>query len=292
MTKRSITSLAAMATLLAATAAVAADTPSPKPAPGEPREVHRVVVTTDGDEAGDFAWFDEGDDMMFDLDGEDGGAPGQPGERKVIVRRIGGGPGKGMGMGHGAGMAQCDDANCDGSCGMHGGPGMGMGPGGHGRGMAMGMGHDMGMRRGKGGPGGHAAMMFGMLDLSDAQKAKMREIHEKQERAQIQSRADLQIARLDMRKLVHAENPDAAAINAQVDRMAKIRSDMAKARIATMLEARAQLTPDQRKKFDAMRANGPGMGHGGMGGPGRMMMFHGQPGQSGNAPAPTKPKTK
>lgn len=291
MTKRSMMSLAAMGTLLAAAAAVAADTPAPKPAPGDPREVRRVVVTTDGDEAGDFAWLDEGDDLLFDLDGDEGGSPGQPGERKVIVHRIGGGAGMGMGMGHGAGMGQCDDANCDGACGAHGGPGMGMGPGGHGRGMAMGMGHGMGMRRGKGGPGAHAAMMFGMLDLSDAQKAKMREIHEKQERAQIQSRADLQIARLDMRKLMQAENPDATAINAQVDRMAKLRSDMAKARIATMLEARMQLTAEQRKKFDTMRANGP-MGPGGHG---QMMMFHGQPGMPGHAGtphAPAKPKAK
>ncbi|MFN8588373.1 MAG: Spy/CpxP family protein refolding chaperone [Candidatus Eisenbacteria bacterium] len=154
----------------------------------------------------------------------------------------------------------------------------------------------MGMR---GGPGmgrgaGHMAMMFGMLDLSDAQKAKMRDIHERQMRSNIQARADLQLARMDMAKLMRAENPDQAAINAQVDKMAKMRADVQKSRIATMLEARAQLTPEQRKKLDAMRANGPMGMHGGpgMGGPG-MHMMHGQPGaQGGNAPAPTKPKAK
>ena len=289
MTKRSMTSLAAIASLLAAGVAVASDTPAPKPAPGQEREVHRVVVTTDGADFGDFdelAWFDgDGEDVFFDGAGDEGGQPGQPGERKVIVRRIGGGPGGMHGMRGGA--AQCDDENCDGACGMHGGAGMG--PGGHGPGMGMGRG--MGMRRGPGGFGGHGPMMFAMLDLSDAQKAKMRDIHEKQARAGIQARADMQLARMDMAKLMRSDNPDQSAINAQVDRMAKMRADMAKSRIATMLEARSVLTAEQRKKFDEMRANGPlGMhGPGGPGGP-MMRMMHGP--QGGDGPAPTKPKGK
>ncbi|MFN8588374.1 MAG: hypothetical protein U0704_11315 [Candidatus Eisenbacteria bacterium] len=154
MTKRSMTSLAAIATLLAAGVAVASDTPAPKPAAGQDREVHRVVVTTDGAEGGDFdefAWLEGDDDVFFDGAGEEGGAPGQPGERKVIVRRIGGGPGMGgHGAGHGAGMGQCDDADCDGQCGMHGGHGHGprrsrWSGHGHGPRSRHGMGRGMGM---------------------------------------------------------------------------------------------------------------------------------------------------
>lgn len=150
------------------------------------------------------------------------------GDRRIVIRERTG-PG-GMGMG------------------MHGGMGM------HDR---MGMGHGMGMGR-----------AFAGLDLTEAQRAKMADLHERQERKAIQARADLQIARLDLRKLMHADSPSATAINAQIDRLARMRADMQKSHVATFLEARSLLTPDQLKK---LREGGPGA-MGGMGG--RRMMLH------------------
>jgi Spy/CpxP family protein refolding chaperone len=184
---------------------------------------------------------DEDDDAMLaddEVDGEDGGmfagGPGAGG-RHVMMRRVRRGPG-----GDGGGMRR----------GMRGH--MGMGPG---------------------GPGGHFAMMLRHLDLTDAQKAKMRDIHDRQRRRDIQARADLEIGQLDLRKLVSADRPEAAAINTQIDKLARMRAERAKARVATMLEARALLTPQQletmRKQRDGM-GPGAGMGPGGIRGPGGM----------------------
>lgn len=279
MTKRSMSSLTAIAVLLMAGVALASDTPAPKPETNADREVHRVVVQA-GDDAGDeLAWLDdEGDEFFFTGDDDaDGGAGDRDVRREVIVHRVG--PGGGAGGAGGPGMMMFHGGQGpEGRAGGMGGPGMGM------------RGH-----RGMGGPGGpgmgrgmrHPGMMFAMLDLSDAQKAKMRDIHERAARTQIQTRADLQIARMDMAKLMRADNPDQSAINAQIDKMAQIRANMQKTRAGAMLEARAQLTPDQRKKMQAMHEQGPMMMHGGMG--------QGHPGMGGAhaAPAaPAKPKVK
>lgn len=314
MTKRSMSSLTAIAVLLMAGVAVASDTPAPKPEAGADREVHRVVVQAGDDAADELAWLDdEGDEFFFTGDDDAaGGAGGPEVRREVIVHRMGpgggaGGPGgHGMMMMHGgqsAGGEQCGPGCTGEECGAgmgagHGkGVGMRMGPGGMGHGGMGGPG--MGMRmRGPGGPGGpgmgrgmrHPAMMFAMLDLSDAQKDKMRDIHERAARTQIQARADMQIARMDMATLMRADNPDQGAINAQIDKMAQIRAGMQKTRAAAMLEARAQLTPEQKKKMKEMHGKGPMMMHGGMG-PGGM----GRPGMGGGhtAPqAPAKPKVK
>jgi Spy/CpxP family protein refolding chaperone len=108
---------------------------------------------------------------------------------------------------------------------------------------------------------------FARLDLTDAQKKQLAEVHEKQQRKAIQSRADLDVARLDMRKAMRAETPNAASINAQIDKISKLRADAQKSRVAAFLEARALLTPEQQKQL----REGP------MGGPGKKMMYHGAP---------------
>lgn len=299
MTKRSMLSVLAMGALMVASAAMAADTPAPKPAAAGEPQVHRVVVRTGGESADfegmdELSWLEDDGDEFFSFGAGDEGEGGV--QREVIVRRTGPGGGAMMFHGGGAGAgggAACDDANCTGECGGHGGPGMhaGMGKGmgmGH-PGMGQGMGRGMGMGRGKGHPG----MMFAMLDLSDAQKAKMRDIHENAARAQIQARADMQIARMDMRKLMRADRPDQGAINAQIDKMGQMRTAMQKTRVATMLEARAQLTPDQLKKMKALHENGPMGGHPGMGMGGHPGMGMGPRDGSGpHGPGAATPKPK
>jgi len=110
-------------------------------------------------------------------------------------------------------------------------------------------------------------MSFARLDLTDAQKKQLAEVHEKQQRKAIQSRADIDLAQLDMRKAMKAETPNAATINAQIDKISKLRADAQKSRVAAFLEARALLTPEQQKQL----REGP------MGGPGKKMMYHGAP---------------
>jgi Spy/CpxP family protein refolding chaperone len=110
-------------------------------------------------------------------------------------------------------------------------------------------------RHGAGGRAMHMAMMR-QLDLSADQRARIEAIHERQARKAIQSRADIQIATLDLRKLMRAEKPDQRAIDAQIDRVAALRAGLRKAQVATMLEARAVLTPEQQKKFRELHEPG------------------------------------
>lgn len=136
------------------------------------------------------------------------------------------------------------------------------------------MGHDVVMRRGPGmgmgggmGPGGHGPgmgpgleMRLAALDLTDEQKTKLEAIHERSQRKNIQSRADIQIARLDLRKLLRADNPDRRAIESQIDKVSSMQATMQKANLGAMFEARSVLTDAQRKKLQEMRHDWPQMG--------------------------------
>ena len=107
------------------------------------------------------------------------------------------------------------------------------------------------------------------LNLTDEQQSKLADIRDRQARAAIPIQGDLRIASLDMHKLMRAEQPDARAIDAQIDRISSLRASLQKLHVAGMLEARSVLTPAQQK---IMREHGVGpMGRGMHGGPGMRM---------------------
>jgi periplasmic protein CpxP/Spy len=119
---------------------------------------------------------------------------------------------------------------------------------------------------GRGGMRGGWGMMASQLDLSDTQRDRIRGIMETQMRRGIQERADLQIATLDLGKLMRADTPNRGAIDSQIDKMGRMRATLSKERIGAMLDARAVLTPEQRDKLKQMRSQGWGGGrHGGHG---------------------------
>jgi len=92
----------------------------------------------------------------------------------------------------------------------------------HGPGMGSGamMRHGPGFRqRRMGGGMGFGPRMAEELNLTADQREKMKAAHERQQRKAIQARADIQLARLDLRKLMQADKPDPKAIDAQIDRI-------------------------------------------------------------------------
>ena len=91
------------------------------------------------------------------------------------------------------------------------------------------------------------------LDLTDEQKKKIGDIRDRQMRKSIAARADLQIAALDLHKLIRADKPDQRAIDTQIDKIAGMRASLRKAQVASMLEMRGVLTDDQRKKLQDAR---------------------------------------
>ena len=113
--------------------------------------------------------------------------------------------------------------------------------------------------------------MLESLGLTGVQLQKARAIFEAQERASIPARAELELAHLDLRKLMNADTPDRAAIGSQLDKIGRMQTEMRKAHTFAMLDLRAMLTPEQRKKLEQMRPgpDGPGLEGGrGPGGPG------------------------
>lgn len=138
------------------------------------------------------------------------------------------------------------------------GPEAGMRPGGEPH-MGRHGGPMMGRRGGMMGGGAmRMRMMLRDLDLSEQQRDKLADVHDRQQRKAIQAEADLRLARLDLAKLMRADKPDQRAIDAQIDRMAALRAGLQKSRVAAMLELRAMLTPEQQKKLREGRDEGDG----------------------------------
>ena len=87
------------------------------------------------------------------------------------------------------------------------------------------------------------------LNLSNDQKKKLRDIGDRMMRQAIRRRSDIELAMLDLRNLLHEDNPDQARVNRQIDQIASLRADQAKAAIGARLEARQVLTREQREKL-------------------------------------------
>ena len=102
---------------------------------------------------------------------------------------------------------------------------------------------------GPGGYGRHGKQRLAELNLSQSQKDRIAKVRESHQKDMIQSRADLQLAKLEFRKLMRDDTPDKRALNAQIDRMTSIRAEMIKSRVERRLEVRDILTPDQRSKL-------------------------------------------
>jgi len=96
------------------------------------------------------------------------------------------------------------------------------------------------------------------LNLTDAQKDAF-----KQSRLDLQKqvqplRNELGEAEAHQKSLMTAEKPDLAAINKNIEKIGSIRVEMAKIEVKHRLDMRAQLTEEQRLKFDMMKGK---MGH-------------------------------
>jgi Spy/CpxP family protein refolding chaperone len=159
-------------------------------------------------------------------------------------------------------------------------------------------GHRMGMHRWGGRGMGMAFLvnnpeMRKRLGITDEQAAKIRQQSLDFRKAEIRSRADLQVKRLDLHSLLAAETPDRAAIDTALQEVGATQMALQKTTIDFHLAMRGALTPEQRQKLIEMREefqhhgagpHGPG-GPGGPGGPHGMMRHPGAPG----APKPPAP---
>ena len=185
---------------------------------------------------------------------------------------------------------------------MAGGMACAQGPGGPGMGPGFGQ-HRPPMERAFGAAGGqfwNNPRTVAELKLTDDQRKAMDGILQEHRMTLVDLQASLQKAELGMEPLMKADEPNQAAILAQIDKVAQARAELEKANARFLLALRGKLTPDQWKQLRAMREHHmdreqrgePGQGNGGwgqggqqpgMGGPGNMF-YRQMPPPPGAAP--------
>lgn len=106
------------------------------------------------------------------------------------------------------------------------------------------------------------------LNLSDAQKEAFKQSMLATQKQLQPIRNELGEAEAHQKTLMSAEKPDLAAINKNIEKIGALKVEMAKIQAKHRLDMRAQLTEEQRLKFDAFKVHvrgGEGMkGHKGM----------------------------
>lgn len=90
------------------------------------------------------------------------------------------------------------------------------------------------------------------LGLDTKTLSQIRAISEATKEQSSELRTNLEKARMTMRDLLSAETPDKAAVMKQAEIMGAIKTDLRKQRLATILEIRALLTPEQRQELIAI----------------------------------------
>jgi len=128
---------------------------------------------------------------------------------------------KKKGMGRGAGMAACD-----GDCGCDGSP----------------------MEKLK------------ALGLDDKQKEAVQAVHFRTKKEMVRNRADVQVAEIELKEVLSKDPVDLKAAEAAVKKIEGVKSEMRMLHIKAKEEIKANLTPEQKKKFVSAMGMGMGMG--------------------------------
>ncbi|MGE5216926.1 MAG: Spy/CpxP family protein refolding chaperone [Chloroflexota bacterium] len=88
------------------------------------------------------------------------------------------------------------------------------------------------------------------LRLSPEQVKKLEQLRDNFQRQSIRADADTRILEVDIAELLDQANVDVAKVEAKIRAVEKLRADLRIARIRAVEQAKAVLTPEQRKKFD------------------------------------------
>jgi Spy/CpxP family protein refolding chaperone len=102
------------------------------------------------------------------------------------------------------------------------------------------------------------------LGLDEKQKDAVKEIVRKTMKETIKRRADLDIARIDLRDLLDKDSVNMNAVESKLKQIASLEADIHLSRIKAHEEIKSKLTPDQRKKLKEVMEHGMMMGKMGM----------------------------
>jgi len=102
------------------------------------------------------------------------------------------------------------------------------------------------------------------IGLDEKQKDAVKEIVRKTMKETIKKRADLDIARIDLRDLLDKDSVNMKTVESILKQIASLETDIHLSRIKAHEEIKSKLTPDQRKKLKEMTEHGMMMGKMGM----------------------------
>lgn len=123
------------------------------------------------------------------------------------------------------------------------------------------------MRHGKGAGYEMKAEMAEYLELTDEQIERHKEIRLETQKQIIPLQADLKMARLELRELM-SDGAAQSAVDAKIDEIGRIRTEMQKLRVGQHMQFREVLTEEQQNKLGkmpfshGMRGRGGDCGHG------------------------------
>ncbi len=92
-------------------------------------------------------------------------------------------------------------------------------------------------------------IMAEKLNVDEAVVTKIKNIVYESQAAAIDKKANLQKARLKLKRLMDQVTPDRKAVMAALDRVGQLQTEMRKHRVGMLLDVSALLTPEQRKGF-------------------------------------------
>ena len=118
-------------------------------------------------------------------------------------------------------------------------------------GMALGLWHRSHRRPHGPPPDVRLERQLGRLGLAPAQREKVEAILAAARDGRVHRRAQLRSAFEQMHALLEQDQPDEAAIMRQVDVIGALKTEQHKAMLHTLLQVRAELTPEQRRKLTA-----------------------------------------
>lgn len=85
------------------------------------------------------------------------------------------------------------------------------------------------------------------LNLTDAQKKQLDEMRTSMKRNAVQLRCKIQLARIDLRELLKADEPNEAVIEKKLNEIGQLQTEQKMLRINHWLNVKKMLTPEQRK---------------------------------------------
>lgn len=91
------------------------------------------------------------------------------------------------------------------------------------------------------------------LGLTEDQETRLRAIKTAYKKERITKKAEVDLAKVDLRSLLHSDQASMSEIEGIVNKMYALKAELRVASIKATREARAVLTPEQRKKLKALR---------------------------------------